>query len=111
MRQHANDFSQEDWRQGLNHLNKLEEKQELALLNHLSKYQELIQSAAHSMEPHLIAHYCRDLANLFHSYYNAHKVLVPDIKLRQARICFIKAIQQIIFNGLILLGVAAPEEM
>ncbi|HBC33543.1 MAG TPA: hypothetical protein DC045_04310, partial [Marinobacter adhaerens] len=46
-----------------------------------------------------------------HTYYNAHKVLIEDAAVRDARISLYLAIRQVIANGLDLLGVSAPEEM
>jgi arginyl-tRNA synthetase len=51
------------------------------------------------------------LANHFHAYYNAQQFLVDDVKLRDARINLIGAIQQCLTNGLGLLGVNSPESM
>jgi arginyl-tRNA synthetase len=53
----------------------------------------------------------RDLANDFHSYYNAHQFIVDDDKLRDARLALISATRIVIFNGLTILGVSAPDSM
>ncbi len=87
----------------------LDEEKEIA--NQLAKYPELVANAAAQREPHHVAHYLRDLAGLFHTYYNAHKVLVEDTALRDARVSLYLAVRQVIANGLSLLGVSAPEEM
>jgi arginyl-tRNA synthetase len=87
----------------------LDEEKELA--NQLAKYPELVASAAAQREPHTLSQYLRELAGLFHSYYNAHKVLIEDTALRDARISLYLAVRQVIENGLGLLGVSAPDEM
>jgi arginyl-tRNA synthetase len=48
---------------------------------------------------------------LFHTYYNAHHFIVDDEAMRDARLNLITATQQIIHNGLSLLGVSSPESM
>ena len=96
---------------GLDNLDKLAEKHEQALLTNLSKYPELIETAAINHEPHQLAHYLRELANDFHTYYNAHQFIVDDEAIRQSRLTLIKATKQVLQNGLGLLGVSAPEEM
>jgi arginyl-tRNA synthetase len=58
-----------------------------------------------------VASYLRELAGDFHTYYNAHKVLVDDPALRDARLALSEAVRQVIANGLDLLGVSAPESM
>jgi len=96
---------------GAANLTRLGEAQETALLYTLSRYPETLESAALSKEPHLLAHYLRDLANEFHTYYNAHQFLVDDSDLRDARLNLVLAVRQAIANGLKLLGVSAPESM
>jgi arginyl-tRNA synthetase len=56
-------------------------------------------------------HYLRDLANTLHTYYNAEKWIVEDATLRNARLALVLAVQQVIRNGLAILGVSAPESM
>ncbi|MDY6799215.1 MAG: DALR anticodon-binding domain-containing protein, partial [Pseudomonadota bacterium] len=87
----------------------LDEEKDLA--NQLAKYPELVANAAAQREPHHIAHYLRELAGQFHTYYNAHKVLVEDTAIRDARVTLYLGIRQVLENGLQLLGVSAPEEM
>lgn len=89
----------------------LDESHEIALLERLSRYPEVIEGAASQSAPHLLAHYLMDLAKDFHTYYNAHTFLVDDSERRNARLALIAATQQIIKNGLTLLGVSAPEAM
>jgi len=100
-----------DQQHGLSNLSLLTESHELGLITSLSKYPEIIESGARNHEPHQIAHYLRDLANEFHTYYNAHQFIVEDDALRNARLCLIVATRQVIRNGLTILGVSAPESM
>ena len=97
--------------QGFANLSRLNEVHEQALLTRLSRYPEVIEAAALNHEPHQLAHYLRELANDFHTYYNAHQFLVEDAELRNARLSLISAVRQVIANGLALLGVSAPEAM
>ena len=53
----------------------------------------------------------RELANDFHTYYNAHTFLVTDAALRDARLNLIAATRRVIANGLALLAVSAPPSM
>ncbi|MCI0399767.1 MAG: arginine--tRNA ligase [Gammaproteobacteria bacterium] len=97
--------------EGVRNLSKLTEPHENALLATLILYPGLVEDAAQSEEPHQLAYYLRELANDFHTYYNAHQFLVDDEPLRDARICLIQATGQVLRNGLGLLGVSAPEAM
>ena len=96
---------------GLAHLDKLDTEYEKDLITRLSKYPEVLTNAAVSYEPHLLANYLKELANDFHSYYNANKMLIDDTDLRNARITLSEATRQILNNGLTLLGVDSPEQM
>ena len=77
----------------------------------LIDFPDIIESAAKEYAPHLIAFYLRDLASEFHSYYNATRFLVPEIPIRLARLALIASTRQVLCNGLVLLGVSAPEKM
>lgn len=96
---------------GLENLSLLTEQHEKDILQQLEKYPEVVDAAACQHEPHLIAHYLRELANALHTYYNAHQFIVDDEKLRNTRLVLIVATRQVIKNGLALLGVSAPDEM
>ena len=89
----------------------LTEDEEKALLKTLAYYPELIATSAEKLEPRNIANYLRDLAGEYHVYYNAHKVIIEDEALRNARIALSFAIRQVIVNGLNIIGVSAPEQM
>ncbi len=92
-------------------LSTLAESHEQDLIIKLSRYPEILEAAAINHEPHQLTHYLRELANDFHTYYNAHTFLVEDAKVRNARLNLIEATRQVIANGLGLLGVSAPDSM
>ena len=100
-----------DVERGQAHLARLTEPHEESLLIALARYSEVLEMAALNHEPHQLAHYLRELANAFHTYYNEHRVLVDDDALRDARLNLSLATRQVIKNGLALLGVSAPEVM
>lgn len=89
----------------------LTEPHEQALIQRLARYPEVLEAAALAYEPHQLAHYLRELAYDFHTYYGAHTFLVDDAAMRDARLNLIMATRQVIANGLKLLGVSAPETM
>ncbi|MDX1836391.1 arginine--tRNA ligase [Legionella taurinensis] len=96
---------------GLSHVNVLQETHEQALMTMIGRYPEVIKAAAGSCEPHQVAYYLRELANNLHSYYNAVQLLCEDEVQRAARLCLLKAVRQVLRNGLHLLGVSSPESM
>jgi arginyl-tRNA synthetase len=100
-----------DEAKGLAHVELLVEPQEVALISLINHYPEVIIAAAQAYEPHQLAYYLRELAASLHSYYNAILLLCEQEDLRAARLCLLKAVQQVLKNGLQLLGVSAPESM
>jgi arginyl-tRNA synthetase len=110
-RQLAEKSIEQDADNGSSSMGALTEPQEAALMTSLSRYPEIIELAANNRAPQHLVHYLRDLANDFHSYYNAHQFIVDDDKLRDARLALISATRIVIFNGLTILGVSAPDSM
>jgi arginyl-tRNA synthetase len=84
---------------------------EQAVITGISKYPEIVEYAALGRAPHALVHFLRDLANSLHTYYNAEQFIVEDPALRNARLTLVLAVQQVIRNGLGILGVSAPETM
>ena len=89
----------------------LAEDHERSLMLTLSRYPETVAAAALQLAPQHVVHYLKELAQEFHAYYNAHKFIVDDDDLRNARIMLVLATRQVMRNGLELLGVSAPEKM
>ena len=90
---------------------KLELDAEIEILAKLAAYPEILVRAANSHEPHQVGNYLKELAALFHGWYNEHKVLNDDAALTQARLLLSVNVKQVLRNGLELLGVSAPETM
>lgn len=84
---------------------------ETEILAKLAAYPDIIQRAANAYEPHQVGNYLKELAALFHGWYNEHKVLSDDAALTQARLLLSVNVQQVLHNGLELLGVSAPTAM
>ena len=84
---------------------------EIEIQKLLSQFPEVILRAANNYEPHLICYYLRNLASSFHSYYNEERFLVENEEELQARLFMLKAIKQVLFNGLSLLGLSSPTSM
>lgn len=99
---------------------------ELGLIKKLSSYPEVIQASALAFEPHRVTYYLQQLAALLHTFYNKHRVLPPELdqenkesaptevltsKRTAARLVLMGAVQQVLQNGLTVLGISAPEHM
>lgn len=111
MRQAAEKGYAYDQANGLANLSLLDDEASQALTVELSRYAEVVETAAETLEPHLISIYLRELANAFHTWYHATPVLVDNAATRDARLALSAATRQVLANGLDLLGVSAPETM
>ncbi len=89
----------------------LVEAAEFSLVRKLAEYPITLKRACEHLDPQVLSQYLIDLASLFHSYYNSHKILLEDLPLCYARVSLSQAVQQVLANGLDLLGVSAPTRM
>jgi len=92
-------------------LNLLSSPHEMAVCAQLREFPVAIDAAARDHAPHGIALYLKELAAAFHGWYNAERLLVDDVALKQSRLALAQAVRQTLVNGLTLLGVSAPESM
>ena len=82
-----------------------------SLMLKLAQYPEMLSAAARDFAPHDVTFYLRELAASYHSYYDAERIWVDEIPLRQARLALAAATAQVLHNGLQVLGVSAPTSM
>ena len=89
----------------------LKNELEIDLLKKLEQFPMIVSSALDSLEPQTIANYLQETAGKFHKYYANCRIIVEDKELTQSRIALIKATKNVIYNGLQLLGITAPDKM
>lgn len=90
----------------------IQSEKEIDLLKKLGEFPLAVAEAAQKRMPHRISNYIFELASVFHSFYNAEKVLDLENKERTAaRLSLIKTAQITLKNALALIGVSAPEKM
>jgi arginyl-tRNA synthetase len=82
-----------------------------ALMLKLAQYPTMLTEAAQDFAPHDVTFYLRELASLYHSYYDAERILVDDEAVKRARLALVAATAQVLHNGLKVLGVSAPTKM
>lgn len=92
-------------------LNKLNAPEERELIKYISILTNEVESAATSYDSTKITRYAYNLATLFHKFYNACRVNVEDIQLRNARINLCIATKTVMKNVLNMLKIEAPERM
>lgn len=93
----------------------LEHETEGQLLGLLAEFPRVVTSAVELREPHRIARYLEEVASGYHRFYAACRVLPQADEqatdLTRARLWLCAATRQVLFNGLDLLGVSAPDRM
>jgi arginyl-tRNA synthetase len=92
-------------------LSNLTEDAELDIIRKLAAYPDEVVMSAIERTPNRLAGYALDLAGLFHSFYNSHRVINEDSDLTMARLALSGAVRTVLANVLGLLGISAPHEM
>lgn len=88
-----------------------EDEEERNLVVTSFRFPEVIEDCAIFLEPHRLTYYLMELAKIFHGYYNRHRVLAEDVKIRWWRLCLVEHLRRIFKTGLQLLGVKPKEKM
>ena len=106
------------------------------MIRKLAAYPAVLEGAALGYEPHRMTYYLQQLAALLHTFYNKHRILPPaaDAEVFEqsapgmavdegakretltpertaARLALMRGVQQVIKNGLTVLGISAPDRM
>ena len=90
--------------------------EEQDLLRRIVAFPDVLAGAAVAYEPHRVAFYLQETIAAFHSYYTAGKktgerVIGSDPRTTAGRLYLVKALKQVLANGLAVLGVSAPGRM
>lgn len=99
-----------DWKKA-ECLSKLTALEEIALMRLLSQFGEAVFGAGVTLEPYRLVPYLKDLAAAFHRFYTEHYVINDDLELSRARLMLVDSTQNVLRQGLCLLGVSAPLKM
>ncbi|MFC1667900.1 arginine--tRNA ligase [Chlamydiota bacterium] len=86
-------------------------EEENTLIKKLGEFEEIIRQSATSYEPTRLCDYLYQTAQLFHQFYNKHRIVTRNKNVTEARVLLINGVKLVIGNGLRLLGISAPEKM
>ena len=90
----------------------MQSDKEIDLLKHLGDFTNAISDAAKTRQVNKMANYAYKLAQYFHSFYGAHKIIDTENKeLTNERLALLEAVRITLKNTLDLLGVEAKEKM
>ncbi len=93
-------------------LSLLSHEKELDLIKELNKFPELIEEISESYEAHRLPHYALKLADKFHSFYDACRVIDEENpELSKARLSLVNSARIVLAETLRLIGVSAPKSM
>jgi len=92
-------------------------KEEIDLIRTMAEFPWLLEDICRTLEPHRLTYYLGELAATFHRYFNLgtknpeHRVVQEDVELSRARLLLTTGVKQVLYLGLRLLGVEAPQQM
>jgi arginyl-tRNA synthetase len=89
----------------------LGEPAELNLAKRLCQFAEIVPQVLNDFRPNILANYLFELANSFHTFYEACPVLKADEPVRSSRLALCDLTGRVLQRGLKLLGIDVPEKM
>lgn len=96
----------------LENIELLENESEMRLIKQISLFDEILERVTEKLSPHYLADYLEKLASLFHKYYAENKIVDTDeMRLSNARLNLAFAVKRVLYEGLNLIGISAPERM
>src|SRR5437868_15491003 len=85
--------------------------EERTLALKLCQFAEVIPAVLNDFRPNLLANYLYELANAFHTFYEACPVLKSEEPERSSRLALCELTGRVLVKGLQLLGIKVPERM
>ena len=89
----------------------LTDRSEINLAKRLCQFAEIVQQVLNDFRPNILANYLFELANSFHTFYEACPVLKSDEPIRGSRLALCDLSGRVLQRGLDLLGIKVPEKM
>ncbi len=86
------------------------EKEERLILQKIEHFQSIVEDAASSMHPNVVATYLLEMSSLFNLFYQKYPIIKAEEK-SQVRLALTCCVAVILKQGLNLLGIEVPERM
>jgi arginyl-tRNA synthetase len=77
----------------------------------LCQFAEIVPQVLNNFRPNILANYLFELANSFHTFYEACPVLKSEEPVRSSRLALCELTGRVLQRGLDLLGIKVPEKM
>ena len=84
---------------------------EINLAKRLCQFAEIVPHVLNDFRPNILANYLFEVANSFHTFYEACPVLKSEEPARSSRLALCDLTAQVLYRGLDLLGIKVPEKM
>jgi len=84
---------------------------ELNLAKRLCQFAEVVPQVLNDFRPNILANYLFEVANSFHTFYEACPVLKSEEPARSSRLALCNLTARVLKHGLDLLGIKVPEKM
>jgi arginyl-tRNA synthetase len=84
---------------------------EINLAKRLCQFAEIVPQVLNDFRPNILANYLFELANSFHTFYEACPVLKSEEPVRSSRLALCELTGRVLQRGLDLLGIQVPEKM
>src|SRR5207247_7076789 len=89
----------------------LSEPAEFNLTKRLCQFAEIVPQVLNDFRPNILANYLFEVANSFHTFYEACPVLKSEEPVRSSRFALCDLTARVLKQGLDLLGIKVPEKM
>jgi len=89
----------------------LDDRAEINLTKRLCQFAEIVPQVLNDFRPNILANYLFELANSFHTFYEACPVLKSEEPARSSRLALCDLTGRVLQSGLDLLGIKVPEKM
>jgi len=89
----------------------LGESAEINLAKRLCQFAEIVPHVLNDFRPNILANYLFEVANSFHTFYEACPVLKSEEPVRGSRLALCDLTAKVLYRGLDLLGIKVPEKM
>jgi arginyl-tRNA synthetase len=83
--------------------------EEMSILRSLIKYPETVEMAAKLYSPNILCGYLYDLAQKYNTFYNKDRIIGSENESFRLALTF--GVNQVLKNGLKILGIQTPERM
>jgi arginyl-tRNA synthetase len=87
------------------------DRSEINLAKRLCQFAEIVPQVLNDFRPNILANYLFELANSFHTFYEACPVLKSEEPVRSSRLALCDLSGRLLQRGLDLLGIKVPEKM